>query len=232
VVRRADGNDGNSFCVRRYNEGCGDSPPFVADFKDKPEDLYNRLRINVELSERLGVNIYSFPMKYHPITDPKWFSNRDFIGKPNWCRKYIRVVQCVLNSTHGKIGRGKVFFFKAFGRDEGEFRELLLMPEAFVVKRWDAEICGLKAKWLKALGELTPVEREWALGVVRENDFEPGKWKGESAKVREFLSFYTLPASEIPQATDEEKRRQIAQFESTCPTGVSEECNRLLALCN
>ena len=34
------------------------------NFKDKPVELYKRLRLNVDLCEELGVSIYSFPMKY------------------------------------------------------------------------------------------------------------------------------------------------------------------------
>ena len=83
------------------------------NFNDKQVDLYRRLLLNIDLCSELEVNIYSFPMKYHPIEDVKWFSNRDYIG-PYWTRKSIRTVQAVLNSTRGKIGRGRTFFFKAF----------------------------------------------------------------------------------------------------------------------
>ncbi|MCF6318512.1 MAG: hypothetical protein L3J83_04400, partial [Proteobacteria bacterium] len=37
------------------------------NFKDKPEDLYKRMHINVGLSEELNIHIYSFPMKYIPL---------------------------------------------------------------------------------------------------------------------------------------------------------------------
>ncbi|MDE0470693.1 MAG: hypothetical protein OXH57_02035, partial [Ekhidna sp.] len=37
------------------------------NFKDKPEDLYRRMKINMELSEELNIHIYSFPMKYIPL---------------------------------------------------------------------------------------------------------------------------------------------------------------------
>ena len=62
--------------------------------------------MNVELCEELDATIYSFPMKYHPINDAEFFKNRDYIGV-HWNRKFIRAVQAVLNSTKGKIGRGK-----------------------------------------------------------------------------------------------------------------------------
>ena len=57
----------------------------------------------MDLCEELNISIYSFPMKYHPIEDPDYFSNRDYIGaKSN--RKFIRTIQAVLNSTKGKVG--------------------------------------------------------------------------------------------------------------------------------
>lgn len=84
--------------------------------KDKTEYLYKRLELNVKLSEELGVSIYSFPMKYHHIEDEKYFSNRNYIGQ-HWNRKYIRVIQAILNSTKGKASMGKEFFYKAFEKD-------------------------------------------------------------------------------------------------------------------
>ena len=86
------------------------------NFEDEPQNLYYRMKINVDLCEELGATIYSFPMKYHPISDPAFFRNRDFIGT-HWNRKFIQAVQDVLNATKGKIGRGKSFFEEAFGQD-------------------------------------------------------------------------------------------------------------------
>ena len=99
------------------------------NFVDNPLDLYQRLRINVELCDELNVNIYSFPMKYHPIRKGKddaedLSHNRDYIGK-HWNRKYIRAIQAILNSTKGKVGKGITFFLEAFGNDETEYMELL-----------------------------------------------------------------------------------------------------------
>lgn len=80
------------------------------NFKDTPQDLYHRLRVNVDLCETLDVSIYSFPMKYHPIRN-EHSHDRDYIGE-HWNRKYIRAIQAILNATKGKIGRGVSFFEK------------------------------------------------------------------------------------------------------------------------
>ena len=47
------------------------------NFEEEPEELYYRLRLNVDLCEELGATIYSFPMKYHPINDPEYFMKVD-----------------------------------------------------------------------------------------------------------------------------------------------------------
>jgi radical SAM superfamily enzyme YgiQ (UPF0313 family) len=47
------------------------------NFNDTPADFYERLKINVFLNEELGTKIYSFPMKYIPLTA----KDRAFIGK-------------------------------------------------------------------------------------------------------------------------------------------------------
>ena len=113
------------------------------NFKDKPIHLYERMKINIDLCEELGVTIYSFPMKYHPIDDPKWFDNRDYVAiDAGWNRKFIRAIQAVLNATKGKIGRGKSFFEEAFGKDGEEFEKILWMPETFIIyrRKYDANL--------------------------------------------------------------------------------------------
>ena len=104
------------------------------NFKDEPIDLYRRLRINVDLCEELNVNIYSFPMKYHPLHGEN-SHDRDYIGE-HWNRKYIRAIQAILNSTKGKVGKGVEFFGEAFGHTEKEYLELLEMPETFILYRF------------------------------------------------------------------------------------------------
>lgn len=104
------------------------------NFKDEPIDLYRRLKINVDLCEELNVNIYSFPMKYHPLYGEN-SHDRDYIGQ-HWNRKYIRAIQAILNSTKGKVGKGFEFFGEAFGHTEEEYLELLEMPETFILYRF------------------------------------------------------------------------------------------------
>ena len=93
--------------------------------------------------------------KYHPIRDPKYFRNRDFIGK-HWNRKFIRAVQAVLNATKGKIGRGKSFFEEAFGKDEDGYFDILWIPETFIIERMKHKE-NLTREWHDAFHALTGV---------------------------------------------------------------------------
>lgn len=100
------------------------------NFNDTPDDFYRRLRININLNEELGLNIFSFPMKYVPL-DAK---NRKHVGK-NWTPTQLRGIQCILHATHGVVGPKRPFFERAFGRDENEFRYIIEQPEESIFYR-------------------------------------------------------------------------------------------------
>jgi len=100
------------------------------NFNDTPDDFYERLRINIELNEELGLSIYSFPMKYVPL-DAK---DRRYIG-PNWTKKQLRGIQCVLHATHGVVGPRKAFFEAAFGGDIEEFKYIIEQQEEMIFHR-------------------------------------------------------------------------------------------------
>ena len=100
------------------------------NFNDTPDDFYERLRININLNEELGLNIFSFPMKYVPL-DAK---NRKHIGK-NWTPTQLRGIQCILHATHGVVGPKRPFFEKAFGRNKNEFRYIIEQPEESIFYR-------------------------------------------------------------------------------------------------
>jgi hypothetical protein len=177
------------------------------NFRDKPIDLYNRLKINVDLCEELGISIYSFPMKYHPITG-EVSHNRDFIGK-YWSRKYIRAVQAILNSTKGKIGRGKSFFYKAFGHTETEFYELLEMPETFILYRLFYEWLGDKknheasiANWRNVFNNcmetLNEQDKTAVLEVIHKNKFTTEiQYQFSNPQITQLLEFYTNCRNDI-----------------------------------
>jgi len=171
------------------------------NFKDRPIDLYRRMKINVELCEELNVSIYSFPMKYHPIRN-EHSHDRDYIGE-HWNRKYIRAVQAILNATKGKIGRGVSFFEKAFGRNEEEYMELLIMPETFLLFRLFFEHLGYTDKWRQAMHGLTDEERRTILPIIFANKFTDIDELDVSDKIHHVLSFYKNYRAEIADPTSE-----------------------------
>jgi hypothetical protein len=161
------------------------------NFEDKPLELYWRLKLNVDLCEELGVSIYSFPMKYHPIEDPDYFSNRDYIGK-HWNRKFIRTIQAVLNSTKGKVGKGKEFFEKAFGKDESEFEKLLIMPEAMIIYRFYFEGIGVTDEWWSRYSALNVQQKEMVLPIIYSNNFESYEKTIADQECLSVLSYYRI----------------------------------------
>lgn len=161
------------------------------NFEDKPLELYWRLKLNVELCEELGASIYSFPMKYHPIKDPKFFSNRDYVGK-HWNRKFIRTIQAILNSTKGKVGKGYDFFCKAFGATDEEFIKLLYMPEAMIIYRLYFEEIGVTDKWWRDYSQLTNEEKSVINPIIESNDFNDLESKTTNVNVLNVLQYYRI----------------------------------------
>lgn len=188
------------------------------NFNDHPDDLYRRLKINVQLCDELGVSIYSFPMKYHPIKktedmDQDYSHNRDYIGK-HWNRKYIRAIQSILNSTKGKIGRGRSYFNKAFGNSLTEFHKLLDMPETMIIYRlffdWLGQeeghyaakqilgsdcICNWStSSWWEAYKKckdsLSLQDWKKVLGYIHKNKFSE-EYPIKNEKAEKLLDFYT-----------------------------------------
>ncbi len=164
--------------------------------KDKPEELYERLEINVLLSEELKINIYSFPMKFHPINGEKYL-NRDYLGK-HWNRKYIRAIQTILNATKGKIGTGVSFFYKAFGKNIEEYKELLIMPETYILHRFFFEEIGFTNKWRNDFYNLSIKQQEKALEIIKANDFNNVINFTKSKVVHSFIEeHYSISRDEI-----------------------------------
>ena len=100
------------------------------NFMDTPSDLYRRMRINIELNQELGVRIWSFPMRYLPVTD----KHRGHVGR-NWNRYFLRSFQIMLQATHGVVSGNPSFFERAYGRNEDEFNQLLSLPHSFIFHR-------------------------------------------------------------------------------------------------
>ncbi len=100
------------------------------NFMDQPADLYERMRLNIALNEELRIRIWSFPMRYQPVT----LKDRSHVGK-NWNRYYLRSFQLMLQATHGIVSGNPSFFMRAYGEDSRAFERLLSLPHAFIFHR-------------------------------------------------------------------------------------------------
>jgi hypothetical protein len=138
------------------------------NFHDSPADLYQRMCLNIELNEELGIRIFSFPMRFQP-TDRK---DRTFVGE-KWNRYYLRSMQIILQATHGIVSGSPTFFRRAFGGTEQEFENLLIKPHKFIFNRaWYEEFAGKQelGEYHDAARRLSPSERAELIRSLSELD--------------------------------------------------------------
>lgn len=120
-----------------YNSDCfkGKGHSYQAD---DPTDLYNRMKLTMELKDDLNrelpedrhIAIFSFPMRYIPLTD----NRRGYVGE-KWNMKYLRAIQRMLIPTQGKGVSSRSFFEADFGKSQDEYMEILAMPEDIIANR-------------------------------------------------------------------------------------------------
>jgi hypothetical protein len=144
------------------------------NYKDTPEDLYQRLRINVDLNSEfmlkgLKSQVWSFPMKFSPIIG-EFCKTRKFVGE-HWNKKYLRAIQCILLPTHGVVGPKKEFFEKAFGRTPKEFIEILCLPETYIIYRNKHSQNGDVDKLQRQISMLSDEEKKRFWEIVFSNNF-------------------------------------------------------------
>ena len=135
---------------------------------DSPEDLYERMRISMDLCEELDkelehkVAIFSFPMRYIPLSDLK----RGFVGA-KWNAKYLRALQRMLIPTQGKGVSSRSFFETDFGTSPEEFVMFLAMPE---------EHLGWRGHFARRKNE-TDIEMKSRKKIWDENQLYIEEWK-------------------------------------------------------
>lgn len=188
------------------------------NFQDKPEDLYERLRINIDLCKELDISIFSFPMKYIPLFGEE-AKHRDFIGK-HWNKKFVRAIQSVLNVTKGIVAPAhknekSSFFEMLFGKDLEEFYEILYMPETYIVYRHLFRYnLGYTKIWEKEYRSLSVEDKELAHKIIENNMFtdeEINKYNLNQS-VRTLLRHYTIPRGSI-DINDTEYKKLKTKFD-------------------
>lgn len=138
---------------------------------DTPEDLYNRMRISLDLCDELStktghpVTIFSFPMRYIPLSDLR----RGYVGK-EWNQKYLRAVQRMMIPTQGKGVASRSFFEAAFGKSDVEFVEFLAMPE---------DLLGLRGHFVEKKNE-----------SVEDRNKRRTQWEENQELIRGWLNLY------------------------------------------
>ena len=100
------------------------------NFMDDPADLYQRMRLNIDLNKEIGLRIWSFPMRYQPVT----LKDRSHVGR-RWNRYYLRSFQIMLQATRGVVSGAPEFFCRAYGNSPEDFERLLRLPHAFIFYR-------------------------------------------------------------------------------------------------
>lgn len=160
------------------------------NYIDSPEELYERLKINIDLNEELGIRIFSFPMKYIPVEN----TDRSYVGK-SWNNRYLRSIQLILNAVHGSVMPGKDYFEAAFGKNIDEFKKILLMPEYYILNRVKSLQGGDIEEWWKDYIELqreSPEEFENVFEKIKANDLKNLREQNFTGKTRKLLEHYLL----------------------------------------
>ena len=176
------------------------------NFHDSPEDLFERMRLNVTLNEELGIRIFSFPMRYQPVNRP----DRGHIGK-NWNKYYLRSMQIILQATHGIVSGAPSFFRTAFGDTFDEFENILFRPHHFIFNRYWYEQYDGKTEFddfnskMSKLSEDERTELKDYLCSKEKRDYKLDLNELSPGTLRDAATFF------IPIALSEERKIWAAQ---------------------
>lgn len=198
------------------------------NFMDTPRDLYERMRLNIFLNEDLGIRIWSFPMRYQPVT----LKHRSHVGK-NWNRYYLRSFQIMLQATRGIVSGNPSFFRRAYGEDSQGFERLLGLPHAFIFHREYYENGAgqpLRAQYEALRGRLSPSQEselanllsgpEGTVGLRRQYYRLLCKDRSIDSTIRKLIRYHTLDMRSKPDA---EVRRILPLFSDLDPDPVMPE---------
>ena len=179
------------------------------NFHDTPWDLYERMKLNIDLNRALNIRIFSFPMRYQP-TDLK---DRSHVGK-NWNAYFLRSMQIILQATHGIVSGAPDYFERAFGKTAEEFGALLSRPEKFIFNRVYFEELEGKAEFeeysreFARLSQSDRAELVALLSSAKPSQFKYLGAKTENAAVKRVLRWYE-PLRESKERTIWRKSKAV-----------------------
>lgn len=145
---------------------------------DTPEDLYERMRITLDLKDEINselpddcekVAAFSFPMRYIPLSAHE----RGYVGSM-WNAKYLRAVQRMLVPTQGKGVCSRSFFEADFGKSSDEFVRYLGMPERLIASR----------------GKISTTSRGKSKETEEEFEVRKAGWERDQKKIDTWNSLY------------------------------------------
>ena len=160
------------------------------NFNDKPIDLWERMKINIDLSNDFDLKIFSFPMKYIPLFGEE-AKGRQYIGK-NWNKHFIRNIQIILNVTKGIVASGDKFFNRAFGANPEIFSSILHMPEQYVMYRDAYEKSGLIKVWNEQYLALNNENKDKVSNIIKNYEYKNLKIDDFDDDHKDFMSHYIL----------------------------------------
>lgn len=188
---------------------------------DTPEDLYDRMRITLDLKDDINAGLppeaekvaaFSFPMRYIPLTAHE----RGYVGSM-WNAKFLRAVQRMLVPTQGKGVCSRDFFEADFGKTSEEFVRFLCMPEKLIASRGvisttsrgksketSEEFLTRKAGWerdQKKIAEWNNLfdqlgdEKDDFINLIGDNEYLPEKVLGIKSDIQKkmYLLYLTTP---------------------------------------
>lgn len=124
--------------------------------KDTPRDLYERLKINIDINQswrdesgKSAAAIYSYPMRFAPIKDdsprrlnrsrdyvpPKPSMDNDYLQNARWTKRFTRNIEIIKGASHGAISPTPSLALRAIGETYEEFITNLYMPEELLRNR-------------------------------------------------------------------------------------------------
>jgi hypothetical protein len=181
------------------------------NFHDTPTDLFERMRLNVQLNEDLGLRIWSFPMRYQPTSLP----DRSHIGE-RWTRYQLRSMQLILQATHGVVSGDPTFFKRAFGDTAQEYLDLLVRPHHFIFNRDWYEYYEGRPRFeefrteFRKLGSGDSAELMELIGNVDPSAMKDQIKRATTARVRSIMRHY-LPLPKEEEAEIWARQRVLKQ---------------------
>lgn len=93
-------------------------------------------------------------------------------------------------ATHGVVGPKKPFFERAFGKDFYDFKNILMLPQTYIILRKDSETKKLPQKLQKMINRLSENEKELLIKIILNNDFHNIKLPANNKNLNDIINIY------------------------------------------